>query len=612
MKHTSSKWMLAVVSAAALTALVAILTTHAGAQQSPDISDSALEQMAEIAAIKAGFTPTQQKIEAGLVFAVKKANGDLAFTSVSDVPETIDPVSNVTVDIYGTVSQSVLDAIAAANGVVLTQSDTLGMIQASLPYSALETVAANDDVRSIQSAAQAVLNAGSLTSQGYISHKANNVAAMGITGAGVTVGVLSDSASVARIAALVSTGDLPPGTHALPGQNSSGSDEGAAMMEIVHDIAPGANIIFATANGGVANFANNILQLQAAGAKVIVDDITYFNEGVFQDGPVAQAVTQVTNNGALYFSSAGNSGSVTFGTSGTWEGDFTPNGPTGAPISEPGTVHNFGTAGSPQNFDVLTAAGSLISLKWSDPLGASTNDYDLFILNSTGTAVKGFSAGAQTGTQDPYEFVRTGTNCGTASASGYCPTAGDRIVVVLFNGAPRALHIDTERGRLSIGTTGATFGHNAGASTVTLAATYWNSARTGTRPFTGAANPNEPFSSDGPRKVFFNPNGTPITPGNFLFATNGGTTLVKPDIAAADGTSARTPGFQPFFGTSAAAPHAAGIAALVLSVQPTWTPAQVLNAMTSTALDSMAVGIDRDSGNGIVMALPAVQYALTH
>jgi Subtilase family len=610
MKHTSTKWLLAAVSAAALAALVASLSPHARAQQSPDIADTALEQMSEIAAIKAGFTPAQQKIEAGLVFAVKKANGDLAFTSVSDVPETIDPVSNVTVDIYGTVSQSLLDSIAAANGVVLTQSDTLGMIQASLPFSALETVAANDDVRSIQSAAQAVLNAGSITSQGYISHKANNVAAMGITGAGVTVGVLSDSASVARIAALVSTGDLPPGSHALPGQNSTGTDEGAAMMEIVHDVAPGADIIFATANGGVANFANNIIQLQAAGARVIVDDITYFNEGVFQDGPVAQAVTQVTNNGAIYFSSAANSGSLTFGTSGTWEGDFTPNGPTGAPISEPGTLHNFGTAGSPQNFDVLTAVSNFISLKWSDPLGASTNDYDLFILNSTGTTVKGFSVGAQTGTQDPYEFVRQGTNCGTASASGYCPTAGDRLVVVLFSGAPRALHVDTERGRLSIGTEGATFGHNAGASTVSTAATYWNSARTGTKPFTGAANPNEFFSSDGPRKIFFNPNGTPITLGNFLFSTNGGITLQKPDIAAADGSASKTPGFFPFFGTSAAAPHAAAIAALILSVQPAWTPAQVLNAITSTAVDSMAPGVDRDSGHGIVMAWPAVHEAV--
>ena len=114
---------------------------------------------------------------------------------------------------------------------------------------------------------------------------------------------------------------------------------------------------------------------------------------------------------------------------------------------------------------------------------------------------------------------------------------GRRIVVVLFAGAPRALHLDTERGVISIQTAGATFGHNAGSSTVSMAATYGNSAKTGTRPFTGFANPTEVFSSDGPHKVFYAPDGTPITPGNFLFATNGGTTLQKPDLSAADGIS---------------------------------------------------------------------------
>jgi subtilisin family serine protease len=397
----------------------------------------------------------------------------------------------------------------------------------------------------------------------------------------------------------------------LPGQQGPafGADEGCAMMEIVHDLAPGAALMFATAFTGVANFANNILALQAAGASVIVDDVTYFNEGAFQDGPIAQAVNQVTAHGAIFFSSAANSGSLTFGTSGTWEGDFRPNGAVGPPIGQPGTVHNFGTVASPQNFDVLTVPSDFISLKWSDPMRASTNDYDLFILNSTGTTVKALSAGAQTGTQDPYEFVFQGINCGTPSARGYCPAFGDRIVVVLYAGEQRALRLDTNRGQLSIATAGSTYGHNAGASTVSTAATYWNSARTGTQPFTGAENPNETFSSDGPRKIFFNPDGTAITPGNVLFSTNGGITLQKPDIAAADGGASKTPGFFPFFGTSAAAPHAAAIAALVRSVQPTWTPAEVLNAITSTALDSMEPGVDRDSGHGVAMALQAVRFA---
>src|SRR5277367_2511563 len=327
---------------------------------------------------------------------------------------------------------------------------------------------------------------GALTSQGYISHQANLVVSgMGISGTGVTVGVLSDSASAARIAALIASGDLPPGASALPGQSGSpGTDEGTAMMEIVHDMAPGANLIFATAFNGSASFADNIIALANAGCQIIVDDVTYFNEGVFQDGPIAQAVNQVTAQGVLYFSSAANSGSLTAGTSGTWEGDFLSAGPVNGAIAatgETGLVHNFGSPATPQSFNVMTATTTFLSLKWSDPLGASTDDYDLFILNSTGTAVKAFSAGRQTGTQDPYEAIAEGTNCGTATASGYCPAVGDRIVAVLFAGSARALHLDTERGVVSIKTAGATFGHNAGASTISMAATYWNSARTGTR-----------------------------------------------------------------------------------------------------------------------------------
>src|SRR4029453_7317745 len=103
---------------------------------------------------------------------------------------------------------------------------------------------------------------------------------------------------------------------------------------MVHDMPAGANLIFATAANGPASFANNILALQAAGARVIVDDITYLNEGAFQDGPIARAVNQVTANGAIYFSSAGNFGNQTSDTSGTWEGDSLPNGPVVPPIPE--------------------------------------------------------------------------------------------------------------------------------------------------------------------------------------------------------------------------------------------------------------------------------------
>ena len=595
---------------------LAVLTLAVGASAEQDsvagISDSAMQQIVAIAQMKQSLTPAQRKVDSTLLIAAKSAGGELASSSLQNIQSVTDLVaslaptpdaalqSSVAVDIKGNVSQSLLDAIAAAGGSVSYSSARWGAVRAKLPLAAIETVAANSDVRRIRAASRANTNIGSLTSQGYISHRANNAVALGVTGAGVTVGVLSDSATPSTVASLISTGDLPVGTTSLPGQDGApGTDEGTAMMEIVHDIAPGANLIFATAFNGEASFADNILGLQAAGAKVIVDDVTYFDEGAFQDGIIAQAVNEVTALGTIYFSSSANSGSLTAGTSGTWEGDFVSGGPAGGPLAGAGLVHSFGA----QSYDTLTAGTQFISLKWSDPLGASCNDYDLYILNSTGTTLIGLSDDTQDCTGDPVELAYSGNN----------PfPAGSRVVVVQYSGDTRALRIDTNRGQLSIKTAGSTFGHNAGASTVCTAATYWNSARTGTRPFVGFANPNEPFSSDGPRKIFYYPDGTPITPGNLLFATNGGTTLQKPDIAAADGVAARTPGFYPFFGTSAAAPHAAGIAALVLQVQPGWTPAQVLNAIKSTALDSMAAGVDRDSGSGIAMALPAVQYAQTH
>src|SRR5262249_32285426 len=116
----------------------------------------------------------------------------------------------------------------------------------------------------------------------------------------------------------------------------------------------------------------------------------------------------------------------------------------------------------------------------------------------------------------------------------------------------------------------------------------------------------ETFSSDGPRRVFFLPDGTAYTPGNV--SSSGGLVRQKPDITAADGVSVTgVGGFgSPFFGTSAAAPHAGAIAGLLLSAKPSLTPAQIRTILTSSAIDIMAAGTDRDSGAGIIMANAAM------
>src|SRR4029077_14327517 len=126
------------------------------------------------------------------------------------------------------------------------------------------------------------------------------------------------------------------------------------------------------------------------------------------------------------------------------------------------------------------------------------------------------------------------------------------------------LHIDTQRGQLAIGTPGSTRGHNAATNAFCVAAV--DAATSFPFSFTGgAANPVERFSSDGPRRMFYFPDGTPMTPGNF--SSSGGVVFQTPKRAAADDVTTDWPpgGLNPFKGTSAAAPHAAAIAALLKS-----------------------------------------------
>ncbi len=327
--------------------------------------------------------------------------------------------------------------------------------------------------------------------------------------------------------------------------------------------------------------------MQAAGCKVIVDDVGYYGEPVFQDGVVAQAVETVSAAGALYFSAAGNGGSKDSGTSGVWEGDFVP---IAAPAVVGGTAHSFGGA----NSDTVTVdSPSYFTMQWSDPWGASANDYDLYLLDSTLKHVLDASTGAQNGTQNPFEAI---------DSTSYNDT-GTRLVIIKYSGANRYLHLNTNGGQLSVNTAGQTWGHSAAVSAFSVAAV--NVATAGGGAFTGgAANPVEWFSSDGPRHVFYYANGTAITPGNF--SSSGGVVRQKPDIAAADGVATATPPaayFNPFFGTSAATPHAGAIAALLLSCKPSLTTAAARTAITGTALDIMAPGVDRDSGYGIVDAV---------
>ena len=632
------------LSPAFLALILGLLGQDAFAQ---GISDQAAKQIQAFAADKEARTPAQRKIGSNLIYATRMNRGLPVVAGVPTVQTgvVVDAAGATVVDIRANVDDVLLERIHDLGGEVLDYHIPFRSIRARVPLAVLETLAADPKVIFIMPKQEAMTNRAAapelpaatspaagfagradrvrsqlstalpgagrnalaiITSQGVVTHRADLAHyTFGAAGAGVKVGVLSDG--VDSLAALTASGVLPTVT-VLPGQAGSG-DEGSAMLEIVHDVAPAAQLYFATAFNSLESFAANILALRAAGCDIIVDDVSYLLESPFQKGQapsvvstydsalITQAVDDVTASGALYFSSAANSGNETDGTSGTWEGDYVDGGAAGGALLGAGNVHDFGGG---TLYDTYTVASGYGILFWSDPLGAATNDYDLYALNSAGTTVIAASADTQDGTQDPVEGF-----------GGTIPV-GSRLVIVKYAGVGRFLHLDTERGELSINTAGNTHGHNAppgpnafGVAATPAAAAFGPGYPIGPypNPF-NSSNLVELFSSDGLRRYFFNPDGSAITPGNV--SSTGGQVVQQPLITAADGVSSATPGFSPFYGTSAAAPHVAAIAALVKGAKPSLTATQISNILTSTAIDIMAPGVDRDSGYGIADAYSAV------
>ena len=231
-------------------------------------------------------------------------------------------------------------------------------------------------------------------------------------------------------------------------------------------------------------------------------------------------------------------------------------------------------------------------LFWADPLGGSTNDYDLYVVDSSGSVVSS-SSNIQDGNDDPYEAI--------GSVAG-----GERLVVVKYSGESRFLHLSAGRSYLEFSTTGATRGHNASGAANALGV---GAARVSSPPAPfSAVTSTEPFSSEGPRRIFFEPDGSAITPGNY--SSSGGRVLQKPDVTAADGVATSVPLFSPFLGTSAAAPHAAAIAGLLWSRRPSLSAAELRLVLSATAIDIDQPGHDNRSGAGVLMAYEALAFDL--
>ncbi len=572
-----------------LIGLVLSLVGAASGHAQPQVTASAAEQISLVQQVKASRNPAQRKISSQLLQELDQQRGAAYLARLPKLQPSslLNADGTFLIDMTATVDSDLLARAEALGATVINAFPQWNSARLRLPLDALEDLAAESAVKSLRAADLYMLQMTN-TTEGDIAHGTAAVrAATGADGSGVKVGSMSDS--VESLAALQGTGDLPAGVTVLAGQAGTGTSEGTALMEIVHDMAPGSELFFATGQGGQAQMAQNIIDLAAAGCRVINDDILYFVESVFQDGVIAQAVDQVVAAGVQYFSAASNSGNLDAGTAGVWEGEFVATSLPTPLVGAAAAAHDFG--GGVNNNLITFDAPVLITLQWSNPLGAASDDFDLFVLDAALANVVAFSTSVQDGDDDPLEVIDS-----TARDD-----AGNRLVITQFGGGPAFLHVNTHRGMLSTATDGQIFGHPAAVGAMAVAAI--NVATAGGGEFVGGLGvPVEAFSSDGPRRIFFDPTGAPIAAGDDfdLRGIPTGVVRQKPDITAADGVSTATPGFDPFFGTSASAPHAAGISALYQDLFPA-VPADVANDLfKSSALDIDQTGFDRNSGAGIV------------
>jgi PKD repeat protein/subtilisin family serine protease len=424
----------------------------------------------------------------------------------------------------------------------------------------------------------------------------------------VRIGVMSDSFnSLDGAAADVASGDLPAGVQVLQDLNDEqrGTDEGRAMSQLIYDLAPGAGLAFSSVYFGEGNFAQQVLALAdptKGNCQILVDDIAYFSEPFYQDGVVAQAINQVVaQRGVAYFSAAGNEADQSY--------------ENNAPHFVQGTIGtkaaarlNFDPSGATTDVTqrIVLADGKEFfpTLQWSDPFytknGVKT-DLDMYLIavkNGVAADTVARSDDNNLATQTPLEILDY-TN--DASTSG--TTTFDYVIVRRAGTADpaRLKYVDNgSYGATEWKTSSPTLvGHPAATGAQAVGAVPYTNQRAA-----------EYFTSKGGALPFlFSPTGTALATVEYR---------QKPDIASIDGVDTSffgatesgsdtdKNGYPNFYGTSAAAPHAAAVAALLRQAAPSLTPAQVYSRLVGSARLIGSSATDPYTGPGLIDAFTAI------
>ena len=419
----------------------------------------------------------------------------------------------------------------------------------------LVDVASSPEVVFLQAVDPPRFRTGSVTSAGDALHHGPQArgAPLSLDGSGVPVGVISDG--VSNLPLSVASLDLPPLITVL---NAGSGDEGTAMLEIIHDLAPGAPLRFCAAGSNQIAFGNAIAALAQGGCKVICDDVGWYQDPFFEHSPLGQQIAALQSAyGYLHVSAAGNDAQRHHQQLFT---DALPN-PAGDGYHDPILFVNIPPGGV---LDVF--------MQWKESLSSTpVSDYDLYLFdyNNPTTPI----AQSMTRNRVGETIYYTNRTLSTITAAIY---------VYRFSGAIAhdvEIFLEPQNGAVQYtnGTSpvDAIFGHPGHGSVIATVST-------------DVTNPSviEWDSSQGP------------------FTIIGLLQPSKPDVAAADGVAVTGAGgfTTPFFGTSAAAPHVAGVLALVWSRSPGVSHGSLKNSVSLACADLGNSGFDNVFGWGRPLA----------